>query len=221
VRPMGLASIPSSLCKAERFGSRRPAVSKGPRQPSSSGAGTEGIIMNSDKERNRELKKDKSRNPDPITGAPGSHPIGTGIGAAAGGAAAGAAVGTVAGPVGTAVGAAIGAVVGGLAGKGIAEKIDPTREDAYWRDEHVRQPYASNRPYDEFAPAYRVGYEGYGEYGATGKSFEDSEAELRRRYELQGANLPWKDARPATIAAWRKFEDKPRTDVDSYGNPRP
>ena len=33
-------------------------------------------------------KKGKATNPDPITGAPGSHPVGTGVGAAAGGAAA-------------------------------------------------------------------------------------------------------------------------------------
>ena len=47
---------------------------------------------------------------DPITGEPGSHPVGTGVGAS-GGAMTGAAVGTaVAGPVGTVVGAAIGAV---------------------------------------------------------------------------------------------------------------
>ena len=59
----------------------------------------------------------RDENRDPITGAPGSHPVGTGLGAAAGGMAAGAAAGTVAGPVGTAVGAAVGAVVGGLAGK--------------------------------------------------------------------------------------------------------
>lgn len=70
--------------------------------------------------------------PDPITGEPGAHPLGTGLGAAAGGMAAGAAVGTVAGPVGTVIGAAVGAVVGGLAGKGIAEAIDPSAEDAYW-----------------------------------------------------------------------------------------
>jgi hypothetical protein len=38
-------------------------------------------------------------NRDPITGAPGSHPIGTGVGALAGGVAAGAAIGTMAGPV--------------------------------------------------------------------------------------------------------------------------
>lgn len=179
--------------------------------------------MNNDKELNRQLKNDKSRNPDPITGAPGSHPVGTGVGAAIGGAAAGAAAGTVAGPVGTIAGAAIGAVVGGLAGKGVAEKIDPTREDAYWRENHGRQGYAKNRPYDEFAPAYRVGYQGYSQHGTAGRTFAESEAELRRDYEKQQAKLAWEDARPASQAAWDKFEkggsaEKP---VDSYGNRRP
>lgn len=70
-----------------------------------------------------------SPNRDPISGALGAHPIGTGVGAAAGGVAAGAAIGSVAGPVGTAVGAAAGAIVGGLAGKGVAESIDPTVDD--------------------------------------------------------------------------------------------
>jgi ElaB/YqjD/DUF883 family membrane-anchored ribosome-binding protein len=68
-------------------------------------------------------------NPDPITGAPGAHPVGVGLGAAAGGIAAGAAAGTfAAGPIGTVVGAAIGAVVGGLAGKGAAESVNPTKD---------------------------------------------------------------------------------------------
>src|SRR5476649_2821586 len=103
------------------------------------------------------LEKDKTCNRDPITGAPGSHPIGTGIGAAAGGAAAGAAVGTVAGPVGTIAGAAVGAIVGGLAGKGVAESVNPTAEDAYWRKNHSGQPYANGRSYDEYGLAYRNG----------------------------------------------------------------
>jgi hypothetical protein len=182
----------------------------------------QGYVMNQDKELNRQLKNDKSRNPDPITGAPGSHPVGTGLGAAAGGAAAGAAAGTIAGPVGTLAGAAVGAIVGGLAGKAIAEKIDPTREDAYWRENHVRQTWAENRPYDEFAPAYRVGYEGYGQYGASGKTFAESEDELRRNYEKQQAKLAWEDARPASEAAWMKFDrkDDKSGDVDTYGNPR-
>jgi len=69
---------------------------------------------------------DSAASRDPITGAPGSHPFGTGLGAAAGGMAAGVAAGTVAGPVGTLVGAAAGAIIGGLAGKAAGEAVDPT-----------------------------------------------------------------------------------------------
>ena len=101
---------------------------------------------------------DKARdtNPDPITGKPGAHPIGVGIGAAAGGAAAGAAAGAVGGPVGAVAGAVIGGVAGGLAGKGVAEQIDPTAEDAYWRDEYPKRDYFDDEvSYDELAPAYR------------------------------------------------------------------
>jgi hypothetical protein len=177
------------------------------------------------KDLNRDLKKDKSRNPDPITGAPGSHPVGTGLGAAAGGvggaAAAGALAGSAAGPVGTVVGAAAGAIVGGLVGKGIAEKIDPTREDAYWRENHARQGWAAGRSYDEFSPAYRVGYEGYSRY--NGGTFEEREADLRRDYGNCGCKLSWDEAKPAARAAWQKFDQKnpPNTAVDTYGNPRP
>ena len=80
-------------------------------------------------------------NPDPITGEPGAHPVGVGFGTAVGGAAAGAAAGAMAGPVGTVAGAVIGGVAGGLAGKGIAESIDPTAEDAYWRENYANRSY--------------------------------------------------------------------------------
>jgi hypothetical protein len=146
--------------------------------------------------------KNKARNPDPITKAPGSHPIGTGVGAAAGAATAGAAVGSFAGPVGTLAGAAVGAVVGGLAGKGVAEKINPTVEDAYWRENHSRQPYAKGSTYNDYAPAYRTGYEGYREYGILGKSYDESEAELRRRYESSKPKIAWENAKVASRAAW-------------------
>ena len=88
--------------------------------------------MNRD-DKNPQAREAKDANRDPISGAPGSHPVGTGIGAGAGGIAAGAAAGTLAaGPVGTVVGAAIGAVAGGLAGKAVAERIDPTVVDTHW-----------------------------------------------------------------------------------------
>ena len=49
-------------------------------------------------------------NADPITGEPGSHPVGTAVGGL-GGAAAGAAIGALAGPLGALIGGAVGAVV--------------------------------------------------------------------------------------------------------------
>lgn len=72
-------------------------------------------------------RNETSQNPnrDPLSGEPGSHPVGTAAGAAGGGAA-GAAVGMAAGPIGAGVGAAVGAVAGGLAGKATAEHFDPT-----------------------------------------------------------------------------------------------
>src|SRR3954452_8701714 len=109
------------------------------------------------------------------------HPVGSGVGAAAG-AATGAAVGTaVAGPVGTLVGAAVGAVAGGLVGHGIAEGINPTEEDAYWRENYRNRPYVSSgRSYDDYQPAYKYGWESRAQYG--NKKWEDVEPELGRNW---------------------------------------
>src|SRR6187549_3085303 len=112
-------------------------------------------------------------NRDPITDAVGSHPVGTGLGALAGGAAAGAAAASVAGPVGTVVGAVVGAVAGGLAGKGVAEAIDPTVEDAYWRENYSSRPYVEpGSSYDDYAPAYQYGWESRSRF--AGRSFDDA-----------------------------------------------
>lgn len=144
----------------------------------------------------------------------GSHAVGTAVGAAAGGvgggAAVGAAAGAAAGPVGIGAGAAVGAVVGGLAGRGIAEAVNPTEEDAYWRENHGSQAYGRDRSYDDYRDAYRTGYEGYGRYGTTGSGFEDYEDTLRTDYERThvAGKLSWDQARPAAQAAWQRLMDR-------------
>jgi hypothetical protein len=150
--------------------------------------------------------EDKAGTPnrDPITGAPGAHPLGVGVGAAAGGMAAGAAVGTVAGPVGTAVGAAVGAIVGGLAGKGVAEAVDPTVEDAYWRENYASRDYVeSGRPYDDYGPAYGYGVARY----QDDRAFEDVEPDLADGW--MGARgrstLSWGQASHAARDAWDRL----------------
>jgi hypothetical protein len=156
--------------------------------------------------------KQGSPNRDPITGAPGSHPIGTGLGAAAGGIAAAAVAGTLAaGPVGTVVGTAIGAVVGGLGGKAIAEQYDPTIEEAHWRDHYEREPYyREGLTFDDYAPAYRLGGESRVRY--ADQQFDDVERDLAGEYDrLRGASrLEWEDAKQAARAAWNRL-DAPTT----------
>ena len=148
-------------------------------------------------------------NRDPITGAPGSHPVGTGVGALAGGVAAGAAIGTMAGPVGTAIGAAVGAIAGGLAGHGVAELIDPTAEDAYWRDTYSQRDYVpSGSTYDDYGPAYRYGVDSYSQYGAN-RGFDDVESDLQRNWNsARGtSSLEWDRARHAARDSWQRVSD--------------
>ena len=145
-------------------------------------------------------------NADPITGEPGSHPIGTGIGGV-GGAAAGAAIGTMAGPLGTLIGGAIGAIVGGGLGHAAAEAIDPTREEAYWRAEHANADYyREGHDFDrDLHPAYAVGYANRARYPA-GARFEDHESDLERSWhEVKGeSRLEWNEARRASRDAWNR-----------------
>jgi hypothetical protein len=146
-------------------------------------------------------------NRDPITKAPGSHPVGTGVGAAAGGAAAGAAAGAVAGPAGALAGAAVGAVAGGLAGKGVAEKLDPTVEDAYWMKNYSNEPYyKSGYTFDDYAPAYRTGYSSVGMV-SDGRTFDDIDADLEADYNRRRgkSRLAWPEARAAARAAHDRF----------------
>lgn len=168
----------------------------------------------------------KDANPDPITGAPGSHPVGTGVGAAAGGvtgmaagAAIGAAVSGPAAPIGAVIGAAAGAVAGGLAGKGVAEKIDPTIEDEYWRQHHPDRPYAQPEyTYEmDYRPAYEYGWSSRQRFGEG--HFGEVEADLARGWdEAKGASrLTWEQARFAAREAWQRVESAIPGDADRDG----
>ena len=145
-------------------------------------------------------------NRDPITGAPGAHPVGTGLGAT-GGAIAGAAAGSLAGPVGTVVGLVAGAVVGGLGGKAAAEGVNPTMEDAYWRENYAREDYVdATRSYDDYAPAYELGWSGRAQRGSD---FDAVEPTLASEWETRrgASGLDWPQARPATRAAWNRADE--------------
>ena len=165
-------------------------------------------MIEADKIEPTEEKQDQA-NHDPITGAPGAHPIGTGAGAA-GGATAGAAVGAAfAGPIGFVAGGVAGAVIGGLAGKGAAEAINPTDEEAYWRDNFKSRPYV--RPettYADLRPAYRYGWESHS--AAAGRDWDELADELRQNWEKDNgqSTLPWAEAGPAVRDAWERINKR-------------
>ena len=162
--------------------------------------------------------KNNDMNRDPVTGTPGSHPVGTGVGAVGGGAAGAAAGAAIGGPVGAVVGGAVGAVVGGLTGKGVAEAIDPTVEDTYWRSNYTSRPYVTTGDsYDTYQPAYRHGWESYGRYG--GRSFDSVEDNLRSDWEQSkdSARMGWDRAKHATRDAWHRVERAMPGDADNDG----
>ena len=152
---------------------------------------------------------DADLNPDPITGEPGAHPFGTGAGAA-GGAVTGAALGgAVGGPVGAAIGGAVGAVTGGVAGSSAAERLNPTEEDAYWRENFRKRPYADETlSYDHYRPAYRYGWESRTRH--MGRRWDEVERDLERGWrENRGASrLGWSDAKLAARDAWQRIEHR-------------
>lgn len=172
-------------------------------------------------------QKKPDANRDPITKTPGAHPVGTGVGAAAGGTAgaaagaaiSGAAAGTAAGgPIGTGVGLVAGAIAGGLAGKAISEKIDPTVEDSYWRQNYRSEPYIeSGLSYEDYAPAYRTGYEGYSRL--RGRRFDEVERDLESDYNRGRGSSPlgWDKAKSAARSAWDRVERALPGDADKDG----
>jgi len=150
----------------------------------------------------------KNLNLDPITDEPGAHPLGTGIGAG-GGALAGAAAGAIGGPVGAAVGAVVGAVAGGLAGHSVAESFNPTAEEAYWSGAYDKQDhYRSEYTYDDYAPAYRAGWESR---AAGHDRWEQVRDDWSRRWDgeqrTHGSRLKWDEAEPAARAAWDRANE--------------
>lgn len=176
----------------------------------------------------KDKDKDKTRgrdlNRDPITGQPGSHPIGTGVGAA-GGAIAGMAAGAFFGPIGMLVGTAVGAMAGGATGNAIAESVDPTGEVDYWRDNYRSRPYAkATYDYDkDYAPAYRYGVESRNRH--RDRTWDTSlEADLRRGWDQtrSSSSLDWEQAKPAVRDSWDRADRTYRTydTTDRYWSDR-
>jgi hypothetical protein len=91
------------------------------------------------------------------------------------------------------------------AGRGTLKRVDARQEDAYWQRWYRREHYF--RPefdYEDYAPAYCVGYIGYAQYGGA---FADAEPWLCCNWErIKGdSRLSLQDARLAMRSAWERM----------------
>lgn len=126
--------------------------------------------------------KGHDANRDPISGKPGAHPIGTGAGAA------------------------------GAGVTGVAESLNPTVEDAYWRANYKTRPYAkADMSYDTYQPAYKYGWESRSKY--ADKKYDEVESNLESGWErMKGTGkMAWSDAKRAVKDAWHRVDGNPRT----------
>ena len=81
--------------------------------------------------------------------------------------------------------------------------INPLVEDTYWRLNYKTRPYfKSGRPYADFQPAYRYGWESARRY--AGRRFEEVEVELEHGWNQTAGRLSWSESREATRDAWTR-----------------
>lgn len=145
------------------------------------------------------------------------HSLGAGTGAMAG-AVTGGAVGSAVGPVGTVVGAVAGGVIGAKAGDSIAEAVNPTDyEDHFKQNYREADYYKSGREWNDYQPAYKYGYDTYGQY--RGQRFEDVEPDLERNWASTRNNskLEWNEAKGAVRDGWHHIERALPGDADRDG----
>jgi hypothetical protein len=99
-------------------------------------------------------------------------------------------------------------------------RFNPSVHDIHWREAYSREPYyRSEYNYDDYAPAYRTGYESAGRYLGQKKRFDDLDSEMRAQFErIKGrSRLAWEDAKAAAKAAWHRVERMMPGDSDDDG----
>jgi hypothetical protein len=84
--------------------------------------------------------------------------------------------------------------------------VDARAQDAYWQAAHAEESYFRGElGYEDYAPAYCVGYIGHAQYACP---FEDAEKSLLANWlRIKGdSRLTLDEARQAIRAAWERVE---------------
>ena len=79
-------------------------------------------------------------------------------------------------------------------------------EDLFWSGNYWKEPYfRPDYDYEDYAPAYCVGYSGRAQYGGR---FNEAEPSLCANFvRIKGdSRLTWNEARDAIRAAWQRLD---------------
>lgn len=85
--------------------------------------------------------------------------------------------------------------------------VYPGSESDYWREAYTREPYYDgSRTFEDYSPAYELGWISYGSYGGE---FDAADRVLANDWDVRKgvSMLSWDEARPATRAAWQRAEN--------------
>ena len=80
----------------------------------------------------------------------------------------------------------------------------PEVEVDYWREAYASEPYfEAGRNFEDYSPAYELGWTGYGNYGGE---FDTADRVLANDWAVHKgiSRLSWEQARPACRAAWQR-----------------
>ena len=145
---------------------------------------------------------------DGISDEPRAHPVGAGVGEVVGGATATATGDAIGGPAGAVMDGGAGAIGGSVvAGRGAAAVVNPTEEEAYWREAFLSRPYADETlGYDHYRPAYRYGWESRTRYPDRRWDQVERELESGWRENRGSSRLGWTDAKLAARDAWQRVD---------------
>jgi len=106
----------------------------------------------------------------------------------------------------------------GTGTSGTPYSIDATAENNYWRDAYSKEPYYNKQyDFDDYSPAYKLGYEGRGRY--LGRTYNEVENDLSNDWDkFKGkSRLMWNDAKSAVRAGWHRVERALPGDADNDG----
>jgi uncharacterized protein (TIGR02284 family) len=98
--------------------------------------------------------------------------------------------------------------------------VYPGAEAEYWQEAHVADPYYdANRNFQDYGPAYELGWTGYFNYGGE---FDTADRVMANDWDVHKgvSRLSWEEARPACRAAWQRAHNVSTYKTDGSAPPQ-